>query len=66
MSLDVAAIPWSVSNGDKWEAREMVATDGREKRASLDNLARVLGTRSFRMHANSATPNLELVRIASR
>src|ERR1700691_3724613 len=47
MSLDVLAIPWSVSNGDKWEAHGMVAADGREKPAPLDDLARVLGNALF-------------------
>jgi hypothetical protein len=32
----------------------------------LGNLARVLGTLSFRMHTNSPTPNLALARVASR
>lgn len=33
--------------------------------APLDNLARVLGTLSFRMHTNSPPPNLVLARVAS-
>ena len=47
--LDAAAISWSVSNGDKWEAQGMVATHWREKRAPLDNLARVLGKPKWRV-----------------
>ena len=66
MSLDVAAIHWSVSNGDTWEAQGMVATDGREKRAPLDNRARALGNALF-SHAYKfyyAEPGVSASRLA--